>query len=60
VNDIAGAFAMADAIGLRPTVEIPRQDGTVARLTRNPINMSATPATYRTAPPALAELTSTP
>jgi crotonobetainyl-CoA:carnitine CoA-transferase CaiB-like acyl-CoA transferase len=53
VNDVAGAFALADALGLDPIVELPRPDGTVARLTRNPITLSATPATYRSAPPPL-------
>ena len=53
VNDVAGAFALADALGLDPIVDLPRADGTVARLTRNPISLSATPATYRSAPPPL-------
>jgi crotonobetainyl-CoA:carnitine CoA-transferase CaiB-like acyl-CoA transferase len=53
VNDVAGAFAFAEALGLAPTVDVPRPDGTVARLTRNPIGLSATPARYRTAPPDL-------
>jgi crotonobetainyl-CoA:carnitine CoA-transferase CaiB-like acyl-CoA transferase len=53
VNDIAGAFALAGELGLEPIVELPRADGSVARLTRNPIGLSATPATYRSAPPDL-------
>jgi crotonobetainyl-CoA:carnitine CoA-transferase CaiB-like acyl-CoA transferase len=53
VNDVAGAFALADTLGLDPIVELPRADGSVARLTRNPITLSATPATYRSAPPPL-------
>jgi crotonobetainyl-CoA:carnitine CoA-transferase CaiB-like acyl-CoA transferase len=53
VNDIGGAFALADALGLEPTVDVPRADGSTARLTRNPIRLSATPAAYRTAPPPL-------
>ncbi|WP_445148766.1 CaiB/BaiF CoA transferase family protein [Baekduia sp. Peel2402] len=53
VNDVAGAFAFAEALGLGPVVEVAREDGTVARLTRNPIGLSATPARYRTAPPDL-------
>jgi crotonobetainyl-CoA:carnitine CoA-transferase CaiB-like acyl-CoA transferase len=53
VNDVAGAFAFAEALGLAPIVELPRDDGTVARLTRNPIGLSATPPAYRTAPPDL-------
>jgi crotonobetainyl-CoA:carnitine CoA-transferase CaiB-like acyl-CoA transferase len=53
INDIAGAFALAEGLGLEPIVEVPRPDGGVARLTRNPIRLSATPASYRTAPPLL-------
>jgi crotonobetainyl-CoA:carnitine CoA-transferase CaiB-like acyl-CoA transferase len=53
VNDVEGAFALAEDLGLDPTVELPRPDGSTARLTRNPIRLSATPAAYRTAPPAL-------
>jgi crotonobetainyl-CoA:carnitine CoA-transferase CaiB-like acyl-CoA transferase len=53
VNDVAGAFAFAASVGLDPIVEVPREDGTTARLTRNPIGLSATPPTYRTAPPDL-------
>ncbi|XVQ10497.1 CaiB/BaiF CoA transferase family protein [Spirillospora sp. CA-255316] len=55
VNDIAGAFDLAESLGLDPIVEIPRGDGTVARLTRNPIGLSATPPGYRSAPPSLGE-----
>jgi crotonobetainyl-CoA:carnitine CoA-transferase CaiB-like acyl-CoA transferase len=53
VNDMAGAFALAESLGLAPTVDIAREDGTVAVLTRNPIGLSATPPTYRSAPPDL-------
>ncbi len=53
VNDIADAFALAEQLGLNPIVEVPRPDGGVARLTRNPIGLSATPASYRSAPPPL-------
>ncbi len=60
VNDIAGAFALADTLGLDPIVELPRADGSVARLTRNPITLSATPATYRSAPPPLQSPTLSP
>ena len=57
VNDIAGAFALADSLGLEPTVAVPVDPadpaaGSVA-LTRNPIGLSATPASYRSAPPPL-------
>jgi crotonobetainyl-CoA:carnitine CoA-transferase CaiB-like acyl-CoA transferase len=53
VNDIAGAFELADRLGLEPVVELPRPDGPPVRLTRNPINLSATPARYVSAPPQL-------
>jgi crotonobetainyl-CoA:carnitine CoA-transferase CaiB-like acyl-CoA transferase len=53
VNDVAGAFALAESLGLAPVVEVPRADGSVARLTRNPIGLSATPPRYRSAPPDL-------
>ncbi|MBS1891244.1 MAG: CoA transferase [Actinobacteria bacterium] len=55
VNDLGAAFAFAEGIGLEPTVEIPREDGSSVFLTRNPIKLSATPATYRSAPPRLPE-----
>src|ERR1700742_979139 len=55
VNDLGAAFAFAERLGLDPTVTIPRADGTDVSLTRNPIRLSATPPTYRTAPPDLPE-----
>jgi crotonobetainyl-CoA:carnitine CoA-transferase CaiB-like acyl-CoA transferase len=53
VNDVSAAFALAERLGLEPIVELPRADGSPVRLTRNPIGLSRTPPTYRTAPPAL-------
>ena len=53
VNDIAGAFRLATDLGLEPVVAVPRQDGTTVELARNPIGLSATPPTYRSAPPRL-------
>jgi crotonobetainyl-CoA:carnitine CoA-transferase CaiB-like acyl-CoA transferase len=54
VNDIGQAFTLAQRLGLDPIVEIARGDGEApARLPRNPIRLSRTPATYRLAPPAL-------
>jgi len=55
VNDIAGAYALAERLGLEPVVAVPRQDGTAVPLTRNPIRLSATPASYRSAPPPLGD-----
>jgi crotonobetainyl-CoA:carnitine CoA-transferase CaiB-like acyl-CoA transferase len=53
VNDIAGAVALAERLGLTPTVAVARTGGGVAHLTRSPIELSATPASYRSAPPAV-------
>jgi crotonobetainyl-CoA:carnitine CoA-transferase CaiB-like acyl-CoA transferase len=51
VNDIGAAFALARELGLAPTVTIQREDGTSVELVRNPIGLSSTPPTYRSAPP---------
>jgi crotonobetainyl-CoA:carnitine CoA-transferase CaiB-like acyl-CoA transferase len=53
VNDIAGAFELAQTLGLRPIVDVPSADGSTVPLTRNPIGLSRTPPTYRSAPPTL-------
>ena len=53
VNDIAGAFHLAESLGLDPIVSLDREDGGEVRLPRNPIELSATPPSYRTAPPVL-------
>jgi len=53
VHDVAGAFAFAASIGLDPIVEVPRPDGPPVPLPRNPIRLSETPPTYRSAPPRL-------
>jgi crotonobetainyl-CoA:carnitine CoA-transferase CaiB-like acyl-CoA transferase len=50
VNDLAGAFAFAAQLGLDPIIELPREDGKPVRLPRNPIRLSETPPTYRSAP----------
>ena len=56
LNDLADAFALAERLGLNPVVEVddPRRDAPV-RQVANPIRLSATPPTYRTAPPRLNE-----
>ena len=51
VNDIGAAFELARGLGLEPVVSIEREDGTAIELVRNPIRLSATPASYRSAPP---------
>jgi crotonobetainyl-CoA:carnitine CoA-transferase CaiB-like acyl-CoA transferase len=53
VNDVKAAFELAQSLGLEPLVTLPRKDGTSVALPRNPITLSATPATYRSAPPRL-------
>jgi crotonobetainyl-CoA:carnitine CoA-transferase CaiB-like acyl-CoA transferase len=53
VNDVAGAFELARTLGLAPVVEVPAPDGSKVSLTRNPIGLSRTPPSYRSAPPAL-------
>ena len=53
VNDVGAAFALAEALGLDPIVEIPRENRPPVRLTRNPIRLSETPVTYRGPPPSL-------
>jgi crotonobetainyl-CoA:carnitine CoA-transferase CaiB-like acyl-CoA transferase len=53
VNDVAGAFALAERLGLAPIVELPGRDGRPVPLTANPIRLSRTPPTYRTAPPEM-------
>ncbi len=52
INDMAEAFAFADALGLNPTVTIP---GSPTPQVANPITLSATPPTYRCPPPRLGQ-----
>jgi crotonobetainyl-CoA:carnitine CoA-transferase CaiB-like acyl-CoA transferase len=56
INDLAEAFAFAESLGLEPVVDIedPRRD-VPARQVRSPIGLSATPPSYRLAPPRLGE-----
>lgn len=56
LNDIADAIALAERLGLEPVVEVddPRRGGPI-RQVANPIRMSGTPATYRSAPPRLGD-----
>jgi crotonobetainyl-CoA:carnitine CoA-transferase CaiB-like acyl-CoA transferase len=53
VNDVGAAFALAESLGLAPIVSLPKDDGGTVSLTRNPIRLSKTPPTYRSAPPSL-------
>ncbi|GAB3128922.1 CoA transferase [Tsukamurella serpentis] len=51
INDVAEAFAYAESLGLSPTVSVPGGAPQVA----NPLRLSGTPVSYRSAPPALGE-----
>lgn len=54
VNDIAEAFALAEQLGLHPLRDT--EDGeSPRRQVASPINLSATPVTYRTRAPRLGE-----
>jgi crotonobetainyl-CoA:carnitine CoA-transferase CaiB-like acyl-CoA transferase len=53
VNDLRGAFDLARSLGLKPIVDVPAADGSTVGLTRNPIRLSRTPPSYRSAPPSL-------
>jgi crotonobetainyl-CoA:carnitine CoA-transferase CaiB-like acyl-CoA transferase len=48
INDVAGAFDLADRLGLEAAVEVAG-----LRQAAHPVRFDATPAAYRTAPPAL-------
>jgi crotonobetainyl-CoA:carnitine CoA-transferase CaiB-like acyl-CoA transferase len=48
INDIEGAFDLAERLGLSPVASV-EGEPTVA----NPIRLGRTPVTYRTAPPAI-------
>lgn len=63
VNDVGEAIAFAESLGLGPVAETRRAagdgdagaDAHVSRSIANPIRLAATPAAYRTPPPALDE-----
>ncbi len=68
VNDLAGAFELAQSLGLEPVVRLPREgDGqatagapglpSVESQVRNPMAFSRTPVSYRSHPPGLGEHT---
>jgi crotonobetainyl-CoA:carnitine CoA-transferase CaiB-like acyl-CoA transferase len=59
VNDLAGAFALAEQLGLDPIAELSQlsdRDAEPTRLVRNPVRMEKTPPRHATAPPPLGEL----
>jgi crotonobetainyl-CoA:carnitine CoA-transferase CaiB-like acyl-CoA transferase len=53
IQNVAEAFEMAENLGLNPIVSMEDESGGVSRQVANPIGLSATPASYRMAPPAL-------
>ena len=55
INDLGEAFALADRLGLHPVVELGTDAGETVRTVANPVRLSATPASYRCAPPLLEE-----
>ena len=55
INDIAEAFALAESVGLEPVAVIDDPDRPGVPTVANPIRLSATPPTYRLAPPALGD-----
>ncbi|QNG20544.1 CoA transferase [Rhodococcus triatomae] len=58
VNDIAGAVALAERLGLAPVVEVGGREGEDSvRQVANPIRLGSTPVRYRTPPPRLGEHT---
>jgi crotonobetainyl-CoA:carnitine CoA-transferase CaiB-like acyl-CoA transferase len=58
VNGIDEAVTLAAELGLDPFVDIGRPDGSTSRQARHPVTLSATPASYRLAPPRWDEVLS--
>jgi len=54
INTVAGGVELAEDLGLEPVVMAGDGEGAVPTV-RNPIRLSATPASYRLAPPTLNE-----
>ncbi|MEZ5158283.1 MAG: CoA transferase [Candidatus Nanopelagicales bacterium] len=56
INDIQQGFALAERLGLSPVVTIddPRREAPLPQVA-NPVGYSATPPTYRSAPPMVGE-----
>jgi crotonobetainyl-CoA:carnitine CoA-transferase CaiB-like acyl-CoA transferase len=60
INDLGQAFALAERLGLAPVREVGVPGGAPVPTVANPISLSATPATYRTPPPAFPATGPTP
>lgn len=54
INTIDGGVALAERLGLDPVVQVGDGEASVPMI-RNPLTFSRTPASYRTAPPALGQ-----
>ncbi len=57
INDIGQAFALAERLGLDPVAEVSDPGRDPVRTVAHPISLSATPASYRAAPPLFVEPT---
>lgn len=55
INNVAEAFAYAEELGIRATVELDGVDGQKTAQIANPIELSHTPVGYRLPPPRLGE-----
>lgn len=56
VNDLAGAFELAETLGLRPIIRFPEAAGGLGVSTMaNPIRFAGTPVSYHRAPPTLGQ-----
>ncbi|HLN75468.1 MAG TPA: CoA transferase [Nocardioidaceae bacterium] len=55
INDIAQAFELAERLGLDPVTEVTGPGSSRIPTVAHPISLSATPATYRVAPPLFLE-----
>jgi crotonobetainyl-CoA:carnitine CoA-transferase CaiB-like acyl-CoA transferase len=53
INDIAGAFQLADTLELNPITLMQRHAGTTIAQLSNPIQLSKTPPRYTLPPPTL-------
>ena len=51
INSIPDAFALAQSLGLPALVDIARSEGPMARQVANPVTLTRTPVSYRSAPP---------
>ncbi|NLS09581.1 CoA transferase [Nesterenkonia sp. MY13] len=55
INDVVGGLDFARQLGMEPTVELTREDGTSAASVAHPVKWSRSEVSYRSAPPRLDE-----